>query len=468
MVCFGHLVTHDKEGEVTEGSNGGGAPGMPNADAAGVGGRVLADAVDVGRDGAMSRRVLLGGVAGAAAGALVATLPRVATGQGAALTAAPAPPSMPPAGAPASFLGAPTSALGGRAADVNPSRVPVGQVTGSSRSPLGQLTGTITPSDLHFERHHAGIPALDASTHRLLIHGLVERPMTFSVDDIRRLPQVTRVHFVECSGNGRAPFKAPKPETTAQAAAGMSSNTEWTGVPLATLFRAVGVKSAAKWFLAEGADACHMTRSVPIEKAWDDALVVWAQNGEPLRPAQGYPLRLLLPGFEGNINVKWLRRLELGTQPWMTRWETSVYTDPLLGDKARQFSLVLDVKSIITTPSYPDVLSAHGWRPITGLAWSGRGRVTKVEVSTDGGATWHESQLTGTPEPKAHVRFQYMWNWQGEEATLLSRATDETGQVQPTRTELIAVRGPGTDYHFTAIVGWKVQPDGATFYHGET
>ncbi len=260
--------------------------------------------------------------------------------------------------APASLLGAPTSAQGVRAADVTPSRVPVGQVTGSSRAPLGQLTGTITPSDLHFERHHAGVPALDAASHQLLIHGLVERPMTFSVDDIRRLPQVTRTHFVECSGNGRAPFKSPKPDTTAQAAAGMSSNTEWTGVPLATLFREVGVKPEAKWFLAEGADACHMTRSVPIEKAWDDAMVVWAQNGEPLRPAQGYPLRLLLPGFEGNINVKWLRRLELGTEPWMTRWETSVYTDPLLGDKARQFSLVLDVKSVITTPSHPDTLAS--------------------------------------------------------------------------------------------------------------
>lgn len=419
-------------------------------------------------DNAVSRRVLLGGVAGVAAGALAASLPRVATGQGNVATSATISAAPTTSGDPSSLLGTPTSAQGMRAADVAPSRVPVGQVAGSSRSPLGELTGTITPSDLHFERHHAGVPSLDAASHQLLIHGLVERPMAFSVDDIRRLPQVTRTHFVECSGNGRAPFKQPKPDTTAQAAAGMSSNTEWTGVPLATLFREVGVKPEAKWFLAEGADACHMTRSVPIEKAWEDAMVVWAQNGEPLRPAQGYPLRLLLPGFEGNINVKWLRRLELGTAPWMTRWETSVYTDPLLGDKARQFSFVLDVKSIITSPSHPDKIVARGWRPITGLAWSGRGRVTRVEVSTDGGSSWHEAQLTGTALPKAHVRFQYMWNWQGEAATILSRATDETGQVQPTRSELIAVRGPGTDYHFTAIVGWTVNPDGSTFYHGET
>lgn len=426
---------------------------------------------DAGERDLVSRRVLLGGVAGAAAGALVGTIPRVATGQRAASAAAQASQAAAPSAPsfePNSLLGAPTSAQGERAAQVAPTRVPVGQVAGSSRSPLGQLTGTITPSDLHFERHHAGVPAIDAAEHQLLIHGLVERPMTFSVDDIRRLPQVTRTYFVECSGNGRAPFKQPKPDTTAQAAAGMSSNTEWTGVPLATLFREVGVKPEAKWFLAEGADACHMTRSVPIEKAWEDAMVVWAQNGEPLRPAQGYPLRLLLPGFEGNINVKWLRRLELGTAPWMTRWETSVYTDPLLGDKARQFSFVLDVKSIITSPSHPDVIASRGWRPITGLAWSGRGRVTGVEVSTDGGTTWHEAQLTGPPLPKAHVRFQYMWNWQGEEATLLSRATDETGQVQPTRSELIAVRGAGTDYHFSSIAGWHVQRDGATFYHGET
>jgi sulfane dehydrogenase subunit SoxC len=248
----------------------------------------------------------------------------------------------------------------------------------------------------------------------------------------------------------------------------MTSNTEWTGVPVATLFREVGVKPEARWFLAEGADACHMTRSVPVEKGWEDAMVVWAQNGEPLRPAQGYPLRLLLPGWEGNINMKWLRRLELGTQPWMTRWETSVYTDPILGDKARQFSFVIDAKSVITSPSHPDVITTRGWRPVSGLAWSGRGRIARVEVSTDGGTTWHDAELSGTPQPKAHVRFQYMWNWQGEEATLLSRATDETGQTQPTRTELIAVRGPGTDYHFNAIVGWRVQPDGAVFYHGAT
>lgn len=423
----------------------------------------------------LSRRTLLAGAAGAVGGAIAVAMPVAAFGQGGGgISAAQStPPSAPPAatpagGAPASLLGTPTTPQGARAADVSPSRVPVGQVTGSSRAPLRELTGTITPSDLHFERHHAGVPALDAATHRLLIHGLVDRPTEFTVEEIRRFPQVTRTYFIECSGNGRAAFKDPKPELTAQAVAGMTSNTEWTGVPLVTLFREVGVKSDATWFLAEGADACRMTRSVPVAKGWEDAMIVWAQNGEPLRPAQGYPLRLLLPGWEGNISMKWLRRLELGTEPWMTRWETSVYTDPLLGGKARQFSFEQDAKSIITSPSHPDVITAKGWRPISGLAWSGRGRITRVEVSTDGGTTWRDAELSGTPQPKAHVRFQYMWKWEGDDATLLSRATDETGYVQPTRSRLIEVRGAGTDYHFNAIAGWRVQRDGAVFYHGTT
>ena len=185
---------------------------------------------------------------------------------------------------------------------------------GSSLTPLHSLSGSITPSDLHFERHHAGVPTIDPATHKLVIHGLVDRPLSLSVDDIRRFPQVTRIHFVECSGNGRPVWLSPTPDMTPQRTDGLTSNSEWTGVPLATLFREAGAQAAATWFLAEGGDACMMTRSVPMEKALDDAMVVWAQNGEPLRPEQGFPLRLLLPGWEGNANVKWLRRLELGTQ----------------------------------------------------------------------------------------------------------------------------------------------------------
>ena len=278
---------------------------------------------------------------------------------------------------------------------------------------------------------------------------------------------LTRTYFVECSGNGRGAYRDPKPELTAQKVAGLTAQSEWTGTPLKALFAEVGVKPTAKWFLAEGGDACVMTRSIPVEKAMDDALIVWAQNGEPLRPEQGFPLRLLLPGWEGNTNVKWLRRLELGTEPWMTRWETSKYTDPLPDGTARRFSFDMDAKSIITTPSFPHSIS-KGWWSVGGIAWTGRGRITRVEVSTDGGRTWHDAELQGPALPKAHVRFVYDWKWDGAEAVLLSRATDETGYRQPTRTELLKVRGIGTDYHFNPILGWRVQADGRVFFHGDT
>ena len=266
---------------------------------------------------ALTRRELLAGAAGAIGGAVLAGLPTLALAQQAAAPA----PAMPKVPDDATKLqGAPTSAVGTRSAFVKPARTPVGEVTGNSLSPLEQLTGTVTPADLHFERHHAGVPLIDPSRHHLLVHGLVERPLVFTVDEIKRFPQATRTFFIECSGNGRAEYREPKPETTPQKVAGLTSNTEWTGVPLNALFAEAGVRGDASWFLAEGGDACVMTRSIPVAKAMDDALVVWAQNGEPLRPEQGFPLRLLLPGWEGNTSVKWLRRLELGTRPWMTRW----------------------------------------------------------------------------------------------------------------------------------------------------
>lgn len=416
---------------------------------------------------ALSRRDLLTGAAGVFGGAVLAggalgALPVPLGGQ----QAAPARPTVP--ADPTKLPGAPTSPLGARSAFEAPTRAPYGETVGSSLTPLRELTGNITPADLHFERHHAGIPALDPERHTLTIHGLVVRPLTFTVDEIKRFPQVVRTHFIECSGNGRGAYRDPKPDMTAQKVSGMVSTSEWTGVPLATLFREAGVKPAAKWFLAEGGDACLLTRSVPIEKGFDDALIVWAQNGEPLRPAQGYPLRLLLPGWEGNINVKWIRRIELGTAPWMTRWETSKYTDPLPNGTARIFSFELDAKSIITSPSAPDTISGRGWRPVNGIAWSGRGRITRVEISTDGGATWHDAELLGPALPKSTVRFQYMWEWQGKESVLLSRATDDAGFTQPTRQALVAARGLGTDYHFNQIVGWKVERSGRVLFNGET
>jgi sulfane dehydrogenase subunit SoxC len=412
----------------------------------------------------LSRREMIAGTATALGAAAVAKASTVGAQEGAAASG----PTVTVPADPTKLQGLPTSPLGARSPFVKPSRAPFGETVGSSLTPLQDLTGPITPSDLHFERHHAGIPVIDPAKHRLMIHGLVERPITLTLDDLKRFPQVTRTYFIECSGNGRNAFRAPKPDMTAQKVAGMISTSEWTGVPLATLFREVGAKSDATWFLAEGGDACLMTRSVPMSKAWDDAIVVWAQNGEPLRPAQGYPLRLVLPGWEGNINVKWLRRLELGTRPWRTRWETAKYTDPLPGNKAREFSFENDVKSVITSPSYPATLETRGWHSVQGLAWSGRGRVTKVEVSPDGGRSWEVAELMGPALPKAAVRFQYMLNWNGGEQVLLSRATDDAGFTQPPRAELLAARGMGTDYHFNQIVGWKVARDGAVTFHGET
>ncbi len=430
-------------------------------------------------DTSLSRRELLTGAAGAIGGALIARVPALdaqgAPKPAAAPGTAPAvPPVVPPVALPVvptdptKVPGLPTSAQGARSPFVTLARTPTGDVTGTSYSPLQDLTGTITPSDLHFERHHAGIPLIDPARHTLLIHGLVERPSAFTLDDLKRFPFVTRTHVVECAGNGRAVFRDPKGEkVTPQRAAGMSSNSEWTGVPLRLLFDEVGATSEAAWFLAEGGDASVLTRSVPMSKAFDDALVVYAQNGEPLRPAQGYPIRLLLPGWEGNASVKWLRRLELGTKPWMTRWETSKYTDPLASGMARQFSFVVDARSIITSPAHPGTVD-KGWRNISGLAWSGRGKIRRVEVSINGGKSWIDALLHPPVLSKAYTRFSIPFAWDGTPALLLSRATDETGYVQPTRERIMTVRGAGTDYHLNHIVGWRVAADGRVFFHGDT
>ena len=330
-----------------------------------------------------------------------------------------------------------------------------------SLTPLQDLTGSVTPSALHFERHHAGIPQIDPSQHRLLIEGLVARPLVFTMAEIERLPAVSRVYFVECSGNGRVKWSPAQPDTDAQDAFGMTSCSEWTGVPLSVLLREAGVSAEARWLVAEGADACRMTRSVPLDKALDDTLVAYGQNGEALRPAQGYPLRLLIPGWEGNISIKWLRRLRLVDRPYMTREETSKYTDLMPNGQARQFTFAMDAKSVITRPSGGQRLGAAGFYQISGLAWSGRGRVQRVEVSTDGGSSWVEAQLQAPVLPLAHTRFRLDWVWDGSETTLASRCIDETGDIQPTRAALIAVRGTQSSYHNNAIQGWRVRADGA-------
>lgn len=404
-------------------------------------------------DEKISRRELLAGAA-LGATALIPAIPALAA-------QLPQSPSADPTTAP----GTPTSAVSARSAFEAPARAPTGILAGSSLTPLHNLTGTMTPNDLLFERHHSGVPTIDPKKYKLVVHGMVDRPMTFTLDDLKRFPSISRIYFLECSGNGRGAYKDPKPEMTAQQVDGMVCNGEWTGVPLAAILRETGTRASAKWFLAEGGDSAKVSRSVPIEKAWEDALIAYAFNGEALRPANGYPARLLLPGFEGNTCIKWLRRIELVDQPGMFKDETSRYTDPLPNGKARQFSFIMDVKSIITSPSHPARLE-RGWRQISGVAWSGRGKIQRVDVSTDGGRTWAAAELQDTVLSKAHTRFRYMWDWRGGPATLMSRATDETGAVQPTRAVFESTRGKGTDYHYSYIRAWNIDRNGLVTFAG--
>lgn len=333
----------------------------------------------------------------------------------------------------------------------------------SSQTPLQDLYGMITPSDLHFERHHAGVPAIDPHTYELMIHGMVDRSTVFTLDDLKRFPSVSRICFIECSGNFRKPDKE---NITPQDICGLTSQSEWTGVMLSTLFREVGVDPRATWFLAEGSDAAVMTRSIPVSKGWEDAMIVYAQNGEAIRPQQGYPARLLLPGWEGNTSVKWIRRIELSDSPFMTREETSKYTEPVKDGKIRQFSFTMDARSIITYPAYPAQLQ-KGWVEIRGLAWSGRGKVQRVEVSTDAGKTWNAARLQEPVLEKAHTYFRYLWQWDGNATAIMSRAIDETGYVQPSLKELISARGPGTGYHLNPVTAWLIKRDGQVVYSPE-
>jgi sulfane dehydrogenase subunit SoxC len=328
-----------------------------------------------------------------------------------------------------------------------------------SFTPLQDLHGTITPNGLFFERHHAGVPAIDPDSHKLLVHGLVDRPLLFTMNDLMRFPAVTRIHFLECSGNSLTEFT--KPAATIQTSHGLLSCVEWTGVPLATLLQEVGVQPEGKWVLAEGADGAAMTRSHPIEKAMDDALIAFAQNGERLRPEQGYPVRLLLPGFEGNMSIKWLRRIKIADQPFMTREETSKYTDLMPDGHSRQFTYTMQAKSVITSPAAGGMIEGGpGPVQISGIAWSGAGRIQRVDVSVDGGRTWRTATLDEPVLPKALTRFRLPWRWDGSPTIIASRAMDETGYVQPTREALIAERGTNYVYHYNAIAPWKIAENG--------
>jgi sulfane dehydrogenase subunit SoxC len=304
------------------------------------------------------------------------------------------------------------------------------------------------------------VPAIDPARHRLTIDGLVKRPLVLTMDEIRRLPSVSRIHFLECGGNSGGEWGA-RTAPDAQRACGLASCSEWTGVSLSLLLSEVGVKAESSWMIAEGADACRMQRSVPLTNDLDEALLAYGQNGEPLRPEQGFPLRLLTPGWEGNIQVKWLERLHVTNQPHMTRDETSKYSDLMPDGKARIFTLVLEAKSIVTFPSGGQTLPGPGLYELTGLAWSGKGLVERVEVTLDGGSTWQEAHPQEPRLRKAFTRFRLPWRWDGKPAAIASRATDQSGYMQPTREELIAARGTNSGYHFNGIKVWKVAADGS-------
>ena len=331
--------------------------------------------------------------------------------------------------------------------------------TGSSFTPLQESVGTLTPSSLHYERHHSGIPTIDPARHRLVIHGMVDRPLSLSVADIRRLPSLSRTMVLECGGNSGSEWAASTAPDV-QRSFGLASCSEWTGVSLSLLLKEVGVRPGASWVIAEGADACRMERSIPLAKALDDALIAYGQNGESLRPAQGYPLRLLLPGWEGNTNVKWLHSLKLTDQPYMARDETSKYSDLMPDGKARIFTYRMEAKSVITFPSGGQTLPSNGLYGLTGLAWSGSGRIDRVEITTDGGKSWVDAQLQEPRLPIAFTRFRLPWRFDGREAVIASRATDESGYIQPSREALIAVRGTNSAYHFNGTKFWKVHADG--------
>jgi len=328
-----------------------------------------------------------------------------------------------------------------------------------SRTPLQSLHGIITPNGLVFERHHAGVPDINPDMHKLVIHGLVDRPMIFSMEDIVRFPSESRIYFLECSGNSAAELKKGSNQTVQQIH-GLLSCCEWTGVRLSTILQECGIQAGAKWALAEGADGAAMTRSIPMNKLLSDALLVYAQNGEMLRPEQGYPLRLLLPGYEGNMSIKWLRRIKLGTEPWQTREETSAYTDLRADGKASQFTFTMEVKSIITQPSGMMKLKAKGFYEISGLAWSGNGKIRQVEVSTDGGKSWAEASLQEPVMDKSLVRFRFPWLWDGAPTTLMSRAVDSSGEVQPTMDAVIKAKSANAFYHNNAIQPWRVAANG--------
>jgi sulfane dehydrogenase subunit SoxC len=329
-------------------------------------------------------------------------------------------------------------------------------------TPIHALDGIITPNGICFERHHGGAPEIDPANHRLMINGLVDKPLVFTLEDLKRFPgRMNKIYFLECAANGGMEWKGAQ-LNGCQFTHGMIHNVMYTGVPLKALLDEAGVKANGKWVMPEGADSAAMTRSIPIEKALKDCMVVWAMNGEALRQEQGYPLRIVVPGWEGNMWVKWLRRLEVGDQPWHHREETSKYTDLLADGRARRFTWIMDAKSIVTSPSPQAPLKFKGPNVLSGLAWSGRGTIKRVDVTIDGGRNWVTARLDGPVLPLSLTRFYVDIDWDGREMLIQSRAMDDTGYVQPTKDELRAVRGVNSIYHNNGIQTWLVKGNGET------
>ncbi len=322
-------------------------------------------------------------------------------------------------------------------------------------SPIQSLHGIITPNGLHFERFHGGVPTIDPDDHRLVIHGMVERPLIFTMDDLKRFPSVSKIVFIECPANGALEWKGVQLNSV-QWTHGMMSCVEYTGVRLSDLLKEAGIQPKATWLIPEGADASGMARSLPLDLAMDDCYVAYAQNGEALRRENGYPIRLVVPGCEANMWVKYLRRIQVTDSPLQQREETSKYTELMPDGTTQRFSWHMEANSVITYPSPDFRMRGPGKYYIRGLAWSGRGKVDHVDITFDGGRNWQEAHFTSAVLDKAWTRFELEWDWDGEEVFLMSRVTDETGYVQPPMPQMRAIEGTNNVYHRTAMVTWRV------------
>lgn len=330
------------------------------------------------------------------------------------------------------------------------------------RTPLQTQRGIITPSGLHFAVHHNGLPDIAPEQHVLMVHGLVHKPLRFDLQRLMRYPMVSRVHFLECAGNSAANALSPLPvKQTLGEIAGEVSCSEWTGVPLSYLLHEAGLREGAQWVVAEGADGGSHSRSLPLQALLKDAMVALYQNGERLRPSQGYPMRLFMPGWEGNVNVKWLHRLEVTDAPAHTKDESGLYTQVLADGRIERFAFHMDVKSVITHPSGQQTMpEPRGFFEIAGLAWSGHGRIARVDVSADGGRSWMTAQLHGPALDRAFTRFTLPWRWDGRKAVLMSRATDEHGRTQPLRSAWKSRYASHSFNHYNAVQAWSIDADG--------